>query len=91
LFHAERPVNMARHDDTLEPKAVFTPGQKQLVFRSNVSGTDHVYAVELKRAVEPAGGTGHETPPSLISWLVARRHFCRRIDNSIRSWSAKAG
>ena len=50
VFHSERLVNMARHNYTLEPNAVFTPDQKWLVFRSNRSGANHVYAVELQKA-----------------------------------------
>jgi oligogalacturonide lyase len=50
VFHSERLVNMGRHDYALEPNATFTPDMKWLVFRSNLSAANHVYAVELKKA-----------------------------------------
>jgi len=49
VFHAEKLVNMSRHDYALEPNATFTPDMKWIVFRSNLSGVNQVYAVELKR------------------------------------------
>lgn len=49
-FVSERLVNLAKHDYTLEPNGTFTPDGKWLVFRSNMFGTTHVYAVELKKA-----------------------------------------
>jgi oligogalacturonide lyase len=50
VFHSERLVNMARHDYALEPNAMFSPDMKWLIFRSNLSGSNQVYAVELKKA-----------------------------------------
>lgn len=50
VFRAEKLVNMARQDYRLEPNANFTPDGKWLVFRSNMSGATHVYAVEVARA-----------------------------------------
>jgi oligogalacturonide lyase len=50
VFHSERLVNMARHDYALEPNAMFSPDMKWLIFRSNMSGSNQVYAVELKKA-----------------------------------------
>ena len=52
-FHAERLVNLAKHDYHLEPNVTFTPDQKWIVFRSNLSGATHVYAVEIAKA-DPA-------------------------------------
>lgn len=46
---AERLVDLAKHDYTLEPNATFTPDGKWLVFRSNMHGPTHVYAVEIRR------------------------------------------
>jgi oligogalacturonide lyase len=51
-FHSERLVNMAKHDYALEPNAMFSPDMKWLIFRSNLSGANQVYAVELKKADE---------------------------------------
>jgi oligogalacturonide lyase len=48
VFHAEKLVNMGKHDYALEPNAMFTPDMKWLIFRSNLSGANQVYAVELK-------------------------------------------
>ena len=50
VFHSERLVNMAKHDYALEPNAMFSPDMKWLIFRSNMSGANQVYAVELKKA-----------------------------------------
>ena len=48
-LQAEKLVNLAKHDYTLEPNVTFTPDMKWIVFRSNMRGATHVYAVELKR------------------------------------------
>ncbi len=50
VFHAEKLVNMARHDYALEPNAMFSPDLKWLIFRSNMSGASQVYAVELSKS-----------------------------------------
>ena len=50
VLHAERLVNLARHDYSLEPNVTFTPDGQWVVFRSNMKGTTHVYAVEIKRS-----------------------------------------
>ena len=50
VFHSEKLVNMAKHDYALEPNAMFSPDMKWLIFRSNMSGQNQVYAVELKKA-----------------------------------------
>jgi oligogalacturonide lyase len=55
VFHSERLVNMAKHDYALEPNGMFSPDMKWLIFRSNMSGANQVYAVELKRADGKAG------------------------------------
>ena len=49
-FAAEKLVNLAKHDYTLEPNATFTPDDKWIVFRSNMYGPTQVYAVEVKKA-----------------------------------------
>lgn len=46
-FKSERLVNLAKHDYSLEPNATFTPDGKWIVFRSNMLGPTHVYAVEV--------------------------------------------
>jgi oligogalacturonide lyase len=50
VFHSEKLVNMAKHDYALEPNAMFSPDMKWLIFRSNMSGQNQVYAVELSKA-----------------------------------------
>ena len=50
VFHPERLVNMSKHDYALEPNAMFSPDMKWLIFRSNMSGANQVYAVELAKA-----------------------------------------
>ncbi|MEO7599271.1 MAG: oligogalacturonate lyase family protein [Opitutus sp.] len=49
-FVSERLVNLSKHDYRLEPNLTFTPDQKWLVFRSNMHGATHVYAVEIAKA-----------------------------------------
>jgi oligogalacturonide lyase len=56
VFHSERLVNMAKHDYALEPNAMFSPDMKWLIFRSNLSGQNQVYAVELNKAGASPGG-----------------------------------
>jgi oligogalacturonide lyase len=41
---------MSQHDYELEPNVTFTPDGKWIVFRSNMHGPTHVYAVEIARA-----------------------------------------
>ncbi len=50
VFHSEKLVNMSKHDYALEPNGMFSPDMKWLIFRSNLSGVNQAYAVELKRA-----------------------------------------
>ncbi len=50
VFRSEKLVNMAKHDYALEPNGMFSPDMKWLIFRSNLSGGNQAYAVELKRA-----------------------------------------
>jgi oligogalacturonide lyase len=46
----ERLVDLSRHDYRLEPNVSFTPDQKWIVFRSNMHGPTHVYAVEVAKS-----------------------------------------
>jgi oligogalacturonide lyase len=48
-LHAERLVDLSKHDYRLEPNVTFTPDQKWIVFRSNMHGATHVYAVEVAK------------------------------------------
>jgi oligogalacturonide lyase len=50
VFHSERLVDMSKHDYDLEPNVTFTPDGKWIVFRSNMHGPSHVYAVEIAKA-----------------------------------------
>ena len=53
----ERLVDLSRHDYRLEPNVRFTPDNKWVVFRSNMHGPTHVYAVEIKKgAGQKKGG-----------------------------------
>ena len=45
----ERLVDLAKHDYQLEPNVTFTPDDKWIVFRSNMHGATHVYAVEVAK------------------------------------------
>ena len=44
---ARRLVDLSAHDYQLEPNVTFTPDQKWIVFRSNLHGATHTYAVEV--------------------------------------------
>ena len=46
---ATRLVDLSKHDYQLEPNVTFTPDQKWIVFRSNMHGAVHTYAVEVNR------------------------------------------
>lgn len=50
FFQSERLVNLAKHDYRLEPNVTFTPDQKWVIFRSNMEGAVHTYAVEVAKA-----------------------------------------
>jgi oligogalacturonide lyase len=50
VLHAERLVNMAKHQYRLEPNVSFTPDEKWVVFRSNMFGPTYVFAVEVAKA-----------------------------------------
>lgn len=50
FFRAEKLVNMKKHDYRLEPNVSFSPDMKWIVFRSNMLGPTHVYAVEIAKA-----------------------------------------
>ncbi len=52
FFTAEKLVNLKVHNYRLEPNATFTPDGKWLVFRSNMWGAGHVYAVELNKPAQ---------------------------------------
>lgn len=49
-FKSERLVNLAKHDYSLEPNATFTPDGKWIVFRSNMLGPTHIFAVEIAKS-----------------------------------------
>jgi len=49
VLEAEKLVNLARHDYSLEPNVTFTPDRRWIVFRSNMFGPTHVFAVEVNR------------------------------------------
>ena len=49
-FKAEKLVNLAKHNYSLEPNVTFTPDMKWIVFRSNMFGPTHVFAVEIEKA-----------------------------------------
>ena len=50
VFHAEKLVNMAKHNYRLEPNVSFTPDAKWVVFRSNMFGDTYAFAVEVAKA-----------------------------------------
>lgn len=48
-LQAEKLVNLAKHDYTLEQNVTFTPDGNWIIFRSNINGATHVYAVQANR------------------------------------------
>lgn len=49
VLHAERLVNMSKHNYTLEPNVSFTPDGKMVIFRSNMFGPTYVFGVEIDK------------------------------------------
>jgi oligogalacturonide lyase len=43
-------VDLSKHDYELEPNVTITPDNKWVVFRSNMHGPTHVYAVEVAKS-----------------------------------------
>ena len=50
VFHAERLVNMAKHNYRLEPNVRFSPDHKMVLFTSNMLGPSYVFGVEVDKA-----------------------------------------
>ena len=48
-IEAEKLVDLAKDNYDLEPNVTFTPDGKWVVFRSNMHGPSHVYAVEIAK------------------------------------------
>ena len=46
----ERLVDLSKHDYRLEPNVSFTPDGRWIVFRSNMHGASHVYAVDVNKS-----------------------------------------
>ncbi len=49
-FAVEKLADLSKHDYSYEPNATITPDCKWVIFRSNMHGPHHVYAVEVKRS-----------------------------------------
>lgn len=49
-LEAEKIVDMRRHDYRLEPNITFTPDGKWMIFRSNMDGSNQIYAARVARA-----------------------------------------
>jgi oligogalacturonide lyase len=50
VLKAERLVDLSKHNYNLEPNVTFTPDGKWIVFRSNMHGPTHAYAVEVEKS-----------------------------------------
>ncbi len=50
VLHAEKLVNMSKHQYKLEPNVSFTPDQKWVVFRSNMFGPTYAFAVKVEKS-----------------------------------------
>jgi oligogalacturonide lyase len=49
-FDVEKLVDLSKHNYGLEPNLTFTPDNRWIVFRSNMHGATHTYAVEVARS-----------------------------------------
>lgn len=49
VFRSEKLVNLKTHNYLLEPNVTFTPDGKWIVFRSDMHGSPHIYAVEIEK------------------------------------------
>lgn len=47
---AEKLVDLSKHDYRLEPNVTITPDNKWIVFRSNMHGATHTYAVAVAKS-----------------------------------------
>ena len=56
VLHAEKLVDMSKHQYRLEPNVSFTPDRKWVVFRSNMFGPTYVFAAEVAKAGAAASG-----------------------------------
>jgi oligogalacturonide lyase len=66
VLHAERLVNMSKHDYRLEPNVSFTPDQKWIVFRSNMFGPTYCL-----RSRSPRRGNPGRNRRRSIKWTAA--------------------
>jgi len=48
-FAVEKLVDLSKHNYELEPNLTFSPDNKWIIFRSNMHGPTHVYAVEIAK------------------------------------------
>jgi len=53
VLHAEKLVDMSKHNYALEPNVSFTPDQKMVIFRSNMFGPTYVFGVEVAKSSNP--------------------------------------
>ena len=89
VLDAERLVNMAEHDYRLEPNITFTPDMRWLVFRSNMHGEVHTYAVEVaKTSVEqvPKRAASNGIPRSRHSNESSKKNSLP-LPGSLEIWS----
>jgi oligogalacturonide lyase len=49
ILKAEKLVDLSKHNYKTEPNVTFTPDGNWIVFRGNMHGTTHVYAVEVNK------------------------------------------
>jgi oligogalacturonide lyase len=50
ILHAEKLVNMQKHQYKLEPNVSFSPDSNWVIFRSNMFGPTYVFAVEVQKS-----------------------------------------
>ena len=50
VLQSERLVDMSKHNYALEPNVTFSPDMKWVIFRSNMLGPTHVFAVEVDKS-----------------------------------------
>ena len=42
-------MDLSKHNYSLEPNVTFTPDNRWIIFRSNMHGPTHTYAVEIAK------------------------------------------
>lgn len=84
-FQSERLVDLSKHDYRLEPNVTFTPDGKWIVFRSNMHGASHVYAVAVEKEAE-ARPVAEERPRLILIGDSTVKNGSGQGDGGLWGW-----